>query len=366
MQRVGAALKSVLPVVALVSLGLAIAFGPGAAVRKGENDFLAFYAGGRLLSTGHLYNVEATWKLHQELVGTVFPALVFVRLPVFALPYAALAKLPYLTAYWVFQSLSVLALLASVALLARRSKDVPYLAALSLPALCALGSGQEVTFLMLILALALELFDRERDFAAGLVLSLCAIKFHLFWLLPLGLVIARRWKTLGGGAMGGALLTGASFAVAGPGWPREFLALITSPRVHPNLGAMGSLSGMLYALGADRAWWTWLVYLVPVALFIVLAWRSRDERTILAYALAAGLLCGGHAYIHDFALLLVVYAILAQLLSKPARMAFQLVLLPFVYAGLIAGAPYNVAVPLALTVLIVWWAAKSRAEKNLI
>ena len=87
---------------------------------------------------------------------------------------------------------------------------------------------------------------------------------------------------------------------------------------------------------------------------------------VLAYALAAGLLCGGHAYIHDFALLLVVYAILAKPLPKPARIAFQLVLLPFVYAGLIGGAPYNVAVPLALTALMIWWASESWPEKNLI
>lgn len=366
MRRFAGALKCVLPVAALVSLGAAIAFGPGAAVRRGENDFLAFYAGGRLLSTGQLYDVQATWNLHRELVGKVMPALVFVRLPVFALPYAALAKLPYLTAYWVFQGLSVLALLISVALLAGRSKDIPYLAALSLPALCALGSGQEVCFLMLILVLALELFDRDRDFAAGLVLSLCAIKFHLFWLLPLGLVLARRWRTLAGGAVGGAAILGASFAVAGASWPREFFSLIASPRVHPNLGAMGSLRGLMYAFGMEASWWAWLLYLVPVALMLYLSWRATQPRTILAYVLAAGLLTGAHAYIHDFALLLVVYAVLAEGLAKRVRFTFQLALLPFLYYGLIAGPPYNALVPLALCGLMFLWAGGNRQVKYVI
>lgn len=362
----GAALKSVLPVAVLVCLGLAIAFGPGEAVRKGENDFLAFYSGGRLLATGQLYDVEATWNLHRELAGKVMPALVFVRLPVFALPYAALARLPYLTAYWIFQGLSAAALLAAVALLARRAKDVPYLAALSLPALCALGSGQEVTFLILILALALEFLDRGWDFAAGMVLSLCAIKFHLFWLLPLGLVMHRRWKTLAGGAAGGAVLVGASYAVAGAGWPREFLALITSPRVHPNLGAMGSLRGMLWAFGVEPAWWVGLACLLTAALAVYLMWRAREPQAVLAYALAAGLLTGGHAYIHDFALLVAAYAILAAGLPKPARIAFQFVLLPFLYCGMIAGAPYNALVPLALLGLMLLWAVGSRQVKCLI
>jgi hypothetical protein len=73
-------------VVALWGQGAILAFGPGVAVRGGENGFLAFYSGGRRLSTGQLCNVQATWKLHRERIGKVMPALVLPRLPVFALP----------------------------------------------------------------------------------------------------------------------------------------------------------------------------------------------------------------------------------------------------------------------------------------
>jgi hypothetical protein len=195
---------------------------------------------------------------------------------------------------------------------------------------------------------------------------LCAIKFHLFWLLPLGLLMHRRWKTLAGGAAGGAVLVGASYAVAGTSWPGEFLALITSPRVHPNLGAMGSLRGMLWAFGVESGWWVWLACLLTAALSVYLLWRAREPQTVLAYALVAGLLTGGHAYIHDFALLVAAYAILAAGLPKPARIAFQFVLLPFLYCGLIAGAPYNALVPAALLGLMTSWAVGSRQVKCLI
>jgi hypothetical protein len=57
---------------------------------------------------------------------------------------------------------------------------VPYLSARSLPLLCARRGGQEVTFLMPMLALARVLLDRGRNFAAGVSPSPCAMKFPLF------------------------------------------------------------------------------------------------------------------------------------------------------------------------------------------
>ncbi len=55
---------------------------------------------------------------------------------------------------------------------------------LSLPALAGLLQGQDVAFLLLLAALAIRLEGGGQDFAAGLVLSLCSIKFHPFLLLP--------------------------------------------------------------------------------------------------------------------------------------------------------------------------------------
>ena len=57
-----------------------------------------------------------------------------------------------------------------------------------------------------ILGLALLWMTRGRDFAAGLLLALCSIKFHMFLLLPLVLLIHRRWAVLRGGLVGGAIL----------------------------------------------------------------------------------------------------------------------------------------------------------------
>jgi len=68
----------------------------------------------------------------------------------------------------------------------------------------------------------------------------------------------------------------------------------------------------------------------------------------LGYALMAGLLMGGHAYIHDFSILLAAYAALAPGLTRPFRISFQFILLPVLCYGLIVGAPYNVLPAMAL------------------
>jgi hypothetical protein len=154
--------------------------------------------------------------------------------------------------------------------------------------------------------------------------------------------------------------------VAAATWKGEFLVLIARPGVHPNLGAMGNLRGLHYAWGAPTAWWSRLVYLAPVALSVYLDWRERESRTMLGYARVAGLLTGGHAYIRDFALLLVVYSVMALKIPKEVRIAFQQMLLPFVYYGLIVGSPYNALAPAALAGLMACWAINARRAKSLI
>jgi hypothetical protein len=85
---------------------------------------------------------------------------------------------------------------------------LPYLPERWLPLLCELHSSQEVTLLMLMLALARVFLDLGRNFAAGVLPSPCAMKFHLFC-------------AGSAGPRDGPALVGASFAVAGASENRE-------------------------------------------------------------------------------------------------------------------------------------------------
>jgi hypothetical protein len=77
------------------------------------------------------------------------------------------------------------------------------------------ANAQDVTFLLLWAALAVVLVRGGADFAAGLVLALCAQKFHLLVFLPVLIVAARRWRLGAGLVAGSAVLLALSFA-AGP------------------------------------------------------------------------------------------------------------------------------------------------------
>src|SRR6185503_15788753 len=80
------------------------------------------------------------------------------------------------------------------------------LAIMSPPLIANFVLGQDVTLLLGFLTITILLARKHADFAAGLVLSLCAIKFHLFLLLPAAVLFQRRWRILGGGAVGGVVL----------------------------------------------------------------------------------------------------------------------------------------------------------------
>src|SRR5260370_1248805 len=63
-----------------------------------------------------------------------------------------------------------------------------------------------------------NLAGRKLDFWAGMALCLCAIKPHLFILMPLVVIPQRRWRILAGAAVGGTILLALSFLVGGPNW----------------------------------------------------------------------------------------------------------------------------------------------------
>ena len=67
----------------------------------------------------------------------------------------------------------------------------------------------------MLLALALRLDAAGLGFGAGFVLSLSAIKFHLFLLLPLLVITQGKQRVLAGLTVGAAALEALSFIAAG-------------------------------------------------------------------------------------------------------------------------------------------------------
>jgi hypothetical protein len=190
------------------------------------------------------------------------------------------------------------------------------------------ANAQDVAYLLLWLALAAWLADRDREFGAGLVLSLCAAKPHLFLFLPVVIVARRMWKVGAGLAAGSAILLAVSFLAAGTGWPAEFLKAIRDPVVHPGIAKV-SLVGFAGGIlpGAALGIFAGLLILCLGTIVYRIAQRHSFAMA-LAVGAAAGPVVAFHVYIQDYLLALPLILILAGKVT--GRRAAPVLQLPLV------------------------------------
>ena len=282
-------------------------------------------------------------------------ALPFNRLPVFAGLVAPLARLPYRTAYCVFQALSLLAVVLAVFLWPDRADRGAMAVACcwSLPLSASFANGQDVPFLLLWLSLVARLIDRRPRLAGGIA-SLCVAKFQLFFLVPLWILSQKRWRFAAGLAGGLLACVAASFALQGPGWIHRYLQLILSPVEkieNTSQAAMPNLHGFCSTFGLPIA--------VELALCGVVAWvvwqvcRRAPENAWLAM-LAGGVLVSRHAYTQDCLILLPVLVAMARAEREalPLRALAGILLLPVLYMPGLALSRAAAVVPVALMALV--------------
>jgi hypothetical protein len=321
----------------------------------GENDFLQLYAGARLVGTPELYDIEASKRIHREVTGTYYPSVYYTRLPWYALVLKPLGSLEYLTAFRIWIGLNVLVVGAWLVTYSWKWDEFPIFAALSLPLLINFANGQDSGLVAAICGFAVLLMRRNRDFAAGALLSLCSIKFHLLFLVPIAVLIHRRWTLLKGALTGAAVLLALSFAADGPGWPHRFLTVITNPELHPGPDHMTTLRNPVHFFtGGDNLLIENALNLGVGALFAYLAWRNRRFEIGFALAMTGGLIVCHHAYSQDLVLQLAALGVIATSeASKAVRAASMLVALPVTNLLLLWGWPQSLLVPLLLLSVLV-------------
>jgi hypothetical protein len=311
----------------------------------GLNDFLPRYTQARMVGSGDMYSIEAGYREQDRAVGrhpvADSAAWRHDRLPWQALLMAPLAQLPYLWAYWIWIGLNLagFAALVAVWLLPR---DLVLWGAAFLPAAAAFIVGQEGILLALGLAVVLRLAQTRRDVAAGLLLALCAIKPHLFVLIPLALIVHRRWRIASGAVIGTVGLWIAGTAAAGLDWPLRLLAIAQS--VGQDASGDAGRRPSIFQLGINP--WTLGFAVVLVVAFGFLVWRSRNLETGMALAILGGILIAPHTALYDLPLLLVALPLLPlQGYGKWFRYALYT---PVPYWMLLNGYPWSLAVPILL------------------
>ena len=318
----------------LCLLGLAVncvIIGPGAlkGAYLGQNDFRQFYVGGKLAVSGNLYNFDRVLEAQRDALGESNERMMPGRLPFYYAALAPLGRLPYHVALRLWNGCTILATALFVWLSPKaRRAQLAVACCWSLPLVFSTAIGQDVGFVLLILVLTLRTLDSEQPLLAGLILSLCLIKFHLFLLLPLLFLGKREGRLASGFSIGAAVLLLISF-VAGWDWPRAYLAL--------NLHAVSEDSRLMPTLHglADHFPARDVVEFVLSVAVIGLVWRvvrRADFEVALTATFLGGLLLTRHAYLQDCGMLV---GSLVTLFQRPGnavvRYCALVLLLPIPY-----------------------------------
>lgn len=269
----------------------------------GKNDFIPLYVAAKA-SPLELYNPQPYQDFLMTQFGGFNESLRFTRLPFYAVLLKPLGLLSYQQAHLVWFLLRLGAVILFILLWPHESRgDVALMTCTSLSIVVALSNGQDSLLLLLFIALALR-WHTGRPIAAGLSLSLCAIKFHLFILLPLLLLAQRRWQLLQGFIAGAAILLALSFFGGGWNWPSAYFDTLTDSRVHPALAQMPNLHGLFSNLPLEMAF---------SLVILVASWFAMQRTNFvlgLAVALTGGIPLSYHSYVADCVLLTPVVLIL--------------------------------------------------------
>jgi Glycosyltransferase family 87 len=343
MSRAGA--SKVLEIVIGIAFLCALEFPFRNTVLLGHNDFSTFYAGAKLARTPALYDHE----IMRQTVRAYWPdsgeGEVYLRAPFYTVLLKPLAALPYRTALVVFLCLTMGSFLWFVIRFSKESPYLPILAAFSIPMYLNINGGADVPFLLPVIGCFVLLTRRGRDFAAGLVLALCAIKFHLFLFVPFLLLFKKKWRILWGASAG----TGALTLIGGVTLIGPWLKVMLSPTITGipiwKLSPAPNIHGLVTVLGGSSTIEYVLVGLIVIS-FVWLCLRVDDFELLLAISLVCGLLASFHSFTYDDLLLMPVLVLVTPV--RALREITGLALTPVSFLATFAGGLYATVLPLLL------------------
>ncbi len=268
--------------------------------RPTSTDFVSFYAAGALADSGTpelAYDQAAHDAAEQRATAAGIEYRFFYYPPVFLLLCAALARLPYLAAFVVFEAATLaLCLVVMRAILAERgwSAIIPVLA---FPAVFwALGLGQN-SFLTAALFGAGTLWIDRRPILAGICFGALCYKPHFALLVPVALLAGRHWRALGAALGSAAALSGVSLMLFGwATWYRFLAAAAGSQATYAsgriNFGGLTTpFGGVLLAGGTPiAAYMAQAAATLGAGFLVAFVWRRGLPLPIRAAMLAAATL----------------------------------------------------------------------------
>ena len=189
-------------------------------------DFPAFYTGAVIALRGDFKDLHNE-RLQIEIQKPLTPARALSRATLRCVLrftrrcFAPFALLPIRPSFVCFVILHAAVLIACWYWAYKRfGPDAVTLAALFPAAIMSFAFGQDVVLFLGLFVLSYYLFEQDRPLLSGFVLGLAFIKPHLMFLIPLVLIIQRRWanprRPGAGGSFGGRHIRGFGRFRGGP------------------------------------------------------------------------------------------------------------------------------------------------------
>ncbi|WP_207382343.1 glycosyltransferase family 87 protein [Nitrobacter sp. Nb-311A] len=336
-------------------------------------DFASFYAAGSLALDDRavsVYDMTIHYARERQLFGTHAPYYAWFYPPFFLLIAAPLAAFSYLSALTVWQFVTFalyFAVICAILLtgpLKRSHTVLGLLATAAFPAVFInLGHGQNGFLTAALLGGALLVLPR-RPILAGILFGLLAYKPQFGLVIPVVLLAAGQWRSIGAAAMTVAALILGTMAVFGPDiWTAFAASTELSRKMLLQDGDVG-FEKLQSVFAAVRMWGgsVSLAYAVQGVLSAVVigsvaqVWRSSRDNDIKAAALSvATALASPHVLDYDLMILGPAIAFMAVAIAKHGARRYEITALAAVWlAPLVTrGVSSATGIPLALIAMIV-------------
>jgi alpha-1,2-mannosyltransferase len=311
-------------------------------------DFISFYAAGALANAGTpalAYDHAAHLAAEELVVGAGIGYQYFNYPPVFMLLCAALAPLPYLVAFVLFEGGTLLFYLLVARRILTDRGTAALIVLLAFPIVFwNFGLGQNAFLTAALFGAATLLVDR-RPVVAGLLFGALCYKPQFGLMIPLALAVGGHWRVFAAAAASAAALVLASIAVFGVETWSAFVATATaSPEMYQSgrilFAGMANVFGGTRVLGAEStlAYGLQAVATVSAGIIVVAAWRRQLSLPTRAAALAAATVVAAPlVLLYDLMLAAVAAAWLVRDRNSPAASAWEMVLLAVIYLVLLDG-----------------------------
>jgi hypothetical protein len=307
--------------VALLALYLTVWLSfAGSSVAK-RSDFMIYYAAGRL-PLSDLYNIDAQRELETRVAGSPLPVkggvLPFNHTPIFVPLLHLLVNDDYAASYLRWTALLWLVAFGCALLIFRMTGNVAlaFAAGSFYPLFTYIQQAHDTVFLLLGVLLCAHLLSLQKDWLAGIALSLTTLKPHFAIFLAIPLIV--RPKAFLGFCAGSTLMALYSVLLVGTQGVSDFLTLLKISAGGEMFGvrplSMFNLLGLLERAGVSPETArpvAWVMFLLS-AFFLLFMWKRNPSKPPFALTMLLAVFTSPHLHGHDLALLLVSFATLSS------------------------------------------------------